>query len=631
MRRIPFAILFAVVPLIGGGFGVARAQDGPTSIYTDPQYTTRELPSQNGSQSIYEKVRIGQPLPRQGPAQKDLEDARQKFDDAAAALDKAREDAVTRLRADPRIAPLEQSLATAKVSYDDEIEDALSAMSYQDEYQDLIAATDKAGQALDFIARNSPDDARSIAAAQQHFDQARQAVEDFEDGTLDNDSYVQAARKTFLATRDVRDRTMDAALNEDLAVKSAQAAVDQQKQTVDEMTAQLQNSGNNTAITQAPRDADRYSNQPPPEPQAGYDDSAGNSAPAPVYDDGSSGDQLADNGGRIRRAQPEPCSTTPSRMSRMPTPRGLLRYTGYYGGGYYGAYSTVFLNLHNHDHHDHDSHGHGHDYGHHSYGDSYSNRRDHSDWRDRNAQNGAQGPSQDSGGNHGNWSNGSRRFQRPLCADARHGSSVPSPRQRFAAATSAQAQTRQQMAQRQADRPRPGRSGAAPGRNINRKCASPELSAASGTSITATTAAASNNRSRNNARNRSSNPAEVVAAVVAVAGIKPVPAVRTTPTAATQAAAGDRITDLWLGIVPFDGNDYAIQRRRQARRHSQADARRLRRVHHASAGRAGHPPSCHGSIHPRPGSDSRRISAPVQHRPMTDSSSASSPRHESPA
>src|SRR5438093_9069921 len=148
MRRTKLAIVVAALPIVSGFSTLSRAEDTPTSIYSDSRYSQRSPQHQ----SVYEKVQIDQPLDRQGnPTQKDFDQAKQKFDDAVSALNKAKEDAVSRLRGDPQIAPLEQSLAEAKNKYDCEIDDALSTMSYFDDYQELIATADKAAQQLDFI------------------------------------------------------------------------------------------------------------------------------------------------------------------------------------------------------------------------------------------------------------------------------------------------------------------------------------------------------------------------------------------------------------------------------------------------------------------------------------------------
>ena len=264
MRRVTIHILAAALPILCGAFGVARADDQPTSIYSDPRYAP---PAQNDGdaprQSIYEKVQIGQPLDKRvNTTQQDFDGQQKKFDDSVATLNQAREDAARRLIADPHIAPLEQRLEEAKGRYDDEIDDALSVMSYYDEYQELIAAADKAGQQLDFVARNSPNDKDSIAKAQHHFDDAHKAVEDYEDDTLDNDSYVQADRKAFISARNAQDRAMDNAIANDLAVKSAQAAADEQKQALDALAADLKLQNQQNAVAQAPRDQYGQPGQP---------------------------------------------------------------------------------------------------------------------------------------------------------------------------------------------------------------------------------------------------------------------------------------------------------------------------------------------------------------------------------
>ena len=220
MRRTKLRVLLAAIPILAGASCVAWG-DGPPSIYSDPAYTARGDDS-SSQQSIYEKVQIGQPLDRhENPTQADFDAAKKKFDDAVAALNKARADAVDRLEQDPQIVPLEQKLGEAKNKYDDEIDNALWVMSYYDEYQDLINTADQSQQQLESVTKNSPNDTQAISAAQKRFDDARNAVEDYEDTTLDNDKYVQDARRTFLAARDARDHAMDTAIANDLAVKSA--------------------------------------------------------------------------------------------------------------------------------------------------------------------------------------------------------------------------------------------------------------------------------------------------------------------------------------------------------------------------------------------------------------------------
>jgi hypothetical protein len=287
MRQNSIRVLVASVSILAGMSGsIVRAEDAPTSVYSDPRFADR---AGTDNQSVYEKMATVSPMDGgSGAARSDYDAERAKFDDAVKTLNKTRDEVVSRMQNDPQFASMEKSLSDAKVHYDDEIDDALATMSWYDEYQDRIAAADKALQQLQLITKNSPEDKQTVANAQRRFDDARRAVETYEDDTLDMDPYVQAARQSFIATRDTRDKAIDQALASDLAVKSAQARVDELKQNLDALAANMP-TGNVDQNAQARRDE----NQARPQP---YDNSqppqATEPSPAPeqplVYDNGDS-------------------------------------------------------------------------------------------------------------------------------------------------------------------------------------------------------------------------------------------------------------------------------------------------------------------------------------------------------
>ena len=180
--------------------GIARAADAPTSIYSDPP---NSAPSTG---SVYEKLSSIQPMAAvhqpMAQAPQTLDEARKQYDDAVAALKKAKDQAESRLHSDPKFDALDAAASDAKGRYDNEIDDALSVISWNDEYQDLISAAEHAQTRYDFLLRNSPDDERSLTQAERNLGDARRAVEDYEDDALDLDSYVQEARLFYLAAQD---------------------------------------------------------------------------------------------------------------------------------------------------------------------------------------------------------------------------------------------------------------------------------------------------------------------------------------------------------------------------------------------------------------------------------------------
>ena len=129
--------------------------------------------------------------------QADLDAANQRYSDAVKALGQAKQNVAARLAADPNFSVLQAHVQKAQSNYDDEIEDAMSVIDYYDDYQELLQPALEAQKRLVFLEQNSPDDSFAISSAQKHFDALRRAVAEYEDGTLDNDQYVQQARAIF--------------------------------------------------------------------------------------------------------------------------------------------------------------------------------------------------------------------------------------------------------------------------------------------------------------------------------------------------------------------------------------------------------------------------------------------------
>ena len=71
----------------------------------------------------------------------------------------------------------------------------MSVIDYYDDYQELLQPALEAQKRLVFLEQNSPDDSFAISSAQKHFDALCRAVAEYEDGTLDNDQYVQQAAR----------------------------------------------------------------------------------------------------------------------------------------------------------------------------------------------------------------------------------------------------------------------------------------------------------------------------------------------------------------------------------------------------------------------------------------------------
>ena len=88
--------------------GFVRAQQAPTSIYSDARYSDR---AGTDNQSVYEKMATMEPMDHgSGATQNDYDAERAKFDDAVKTLNKTKDDVVSRLQNDPQFASLEKSL-----------------------------------------------------------------------------------------------------------------------------------------------------------------------------------------------------------------------------------------------------------------------------------------------------------------------------------------------------------------------------------------------------------------------------------------------------------------------------------------------------------------------------------------
>ncbi len=319
--------------------GIARAADAPTSIYADPP------DSAPSTGSVYEKLSSIQPMAAvhqpMAQAPQTLDEARKQYDDAVAALKKARDQAENHLRSDPKFDALDAAAGDAKNRYDNEIDDALSVISWNDEYQDLISAAEHAQTRYDFLLRNSPNDDRSLTQAEHNLGDARRAVEDYEDDALDLDSYVQEARLFYLAAQDARDHEESVAFANDPDVTRAQVQVDRLEQTISTMSATASNQPQNS-----------YQEPPPP-----YDD--GQSLPLPETYAYAPPIQY----------EAAPVYVQPDYVYYAPSPYAYYPY----------ADAVVFIrNRYHHDHDDHhdDHHDGNHDNHDHNFGSSPADRWD---------------------------------------------------------------------------------------------------------------------------------------------------------------------------------------------------------------------------------------------------------------
>ena len=148
-------------------------------------------------------VATGNPRhPRSSP-QSNYDSARQRYDAVSDQLTQSRNVVINRLANDPNYQAADHNYVDAKNRYDGEIDDALSALAYDDTYQDLINSANRAGAALQSLTELSPGrpDQKSVQYAQARMDDAREQVEDYEDDTLDHDTYVQQARQKYNAAR----------------------------------------------------------------------------------------------------------------------------------------------------------------------------------------------------------------------------------------------------------------------------------------------------------------------------------------------------------------------------------------------------------------------------------------------
>jgi hypothetical protein len=295
--------------------GIALAADAPTSIYSDPP---ESAPSTG---SVYDKVSSLQPMTATHQAAthapQTLDEARKQYDDALATLKKAKEQADSRLHSDPKFDTLAAAANDAKNRYDNEIDDALSAISWNDEYQDMISAAEHAQTRYDFLLRNSPNDERSLTQAEHDLGDARRAVEDYEDDALDLDAYVQEARLSYLAAQDARDKVEDEAFANDADVTRAQVQVDRLEQTINTLAATASN-----------------------QPQNSYQE------PPPAYDDGASQPLPPENyayaAPPVEYQVPEVYVPVPNVYYAVPSPYD------------YYAYPTAIVEIRDRYHHDHD-------------------------------------------------------------------------------------------------------------------------------------------------------------------------------------------------------------------------------------------------------------------------------------
>src|SRR3954463_14092958 len=104
MRRKSIHVLVASVSMLAGVWGsIARAEDAPTSVYSDARFADR---AGTDNQSVYEKMASVSPMDGTSGATREFDAERAKFDDAVKTLNKTKDDVVSRLQSDPQFASL---------------------------------------------------------------------------------------------------------------------------------------------------------------------------------------------------------------------------------------------------------------------------------------------------------------------------------------------------------------------------------------------------------------------------------------------------------------------------------------------------------------------------------------------